>query len=213
MICIKCGSEAKEVFCDDCFMQQHELFGIDNFSIILCSICGAYYDSRWNEKKDFADIIKSTVSDKINTKHKITNKIISFKTVGNKVYVTVECTGKIKPCKKPKKETKKIIIILKKRQCDICEKRSAGYYEAALQIRGIDVEKLLKKALRLADETNAAVTGIAKDKSGYDMRFMHKKEAGKIIAAMRKGHSIESSFKLVGEKKGKKLYRDFYVVK
>ena len=213
MICVKCGREAKETFCDDCFLHQNELFSVEDFSIILCGICSAYYDNKWHDTKDFEEVINECVRKKIKSKNKITSVKTRFKTIGNKVHVIIACKGKIKPAKKEKTEEKKILIILKKRQCETCEKRSGGYYEALLQIRGEKTDYLIKKVQRLIEEKKPTITRIDKLQNGYDVRFMYKKEAERVIGMLRKKHTVEDSFKLVGNKDGRELYRNFFVVR
>jgi NMD protein affecting ribosome stability and mRNA decay len=42
---------------------------------------------------------------------------------------------------------------------------------------------------------------------------VNKKEAAHIARILRDKYNVKETFKLVGEKKGKKLYRNFYAIR
>ena len=205
MFCIKCGKRAViGNFCRNCFLAKEELFKIKDFSLPICD-CGSYYDKIWQKPKDIDDIIRDQIKQRIRTKNKITKDEIKIKKFGNKISATVICSGIIHSHKK--NEEKRIIIILKRRKCDLCVKLLGGYYEAVLQIRG-DYNKIFDKAKKYLPET----ARIEKTKHGYDIRFLKKSDAAK-IAKLLKNYKIKKSFKFVATKKGKKLYRNYYSVR
>lgn len=205
MLCVKCGLLAdKDGFCRKHFLDQHELFSIGNIRMLLCD-CGAYYDNKWNKndvEKTIPDIIKKNLKSsysiiKINSKKK---------RIGNRFIVTVFCEGIIKGMKK--KEQKQMFIILKKRKCDNCVKLSGGYYEAVLQLRGKDADKLFRKL-----STAKGISNIEKLREGYDIKFIKKSAAKRIAKSLNKNHDVVRSFSHAASKKGKRLYRDYYAVR
>lgn len=206
MFCIKCGKDAKVGnFCERCFLESNELFDIDNSELYFCRGCSGYFLK--NEKVNIDDVVKKGIK----SENRIKKIQIKKKKIGNKIYVTVICSGYIKPCKKLKEEAKKILINIKKRMCDTCIKLSGGYYEAMIQVRGDNREKIFNIIKKLSSK--ALISSIEKAKLGYDIKFVSKKDATKIANQMRKKFSVKDTYKLVGEKKGKKLYRNFYVIR
>ena len=50
-------------------------------------------------------------------------------------------------------------------------------------------------------------------KDGYDIKFIKKSKAASIAKHLKKYFHVKESYKFVGEKKGKRLYRNYYSVK
>lgn len=201
-ICIICGAEVfKENLCELHFIEKNKLFEIpEKVNLKYCTNCGAYYDNRW-VKDDLENIIKS----KIKTNNRILRKEVDVKNN----YAMFICKGYIKPSKKIKEETKRIEIKIEKRKCDNCIKLLSGYYQAVFQIRGKRKEKILKHLMNLLGSNEIILEKI---KEGYDIKFIDKKKASK-ISGLLKGFSIKKSYKLITEKKGKKLYRNYYAIR
>ena len=182
------------------------MFEIDNFTVPVCD-CGSYYDGKWEKPKETNKIIKEMIEKRMKTSSRIIKEKISLKKIGNRIIVSITCYGFIRPCKKMKKEAKRITITLKKRKCDVCTKLSGGYYEAVLQVRG-DYENIFNLVKKYLPKT----ARIEKLRRGYDIRFLKKSDAAKAAKNLR-GFEIKKSFKFVATKKDKKLYRNYYSVK
>ncbi|MDI6721087.1 MAG: NMD3-related protein, partial [Candidatus Aenigmarchaeota archaeon] len=97
------------------------------------------------------------------------------------------------------------------RKCADCIKISGNYYEAVIQARGEKSEKIMEIIRRLAP--NRIITSVSRMPTGYDIKFTDKKKAAEIAQNLRQRFGVKRSYKLVGEKKGIKLYRNYYVVK
>ncbi len=206
-ICIKCGKAARtDNLCEKCFLQRSFL-EIENFRLILCSSCSSYYENGWHSfaENDHDDMIKGQIANRIKSDEKIIIKDIFLKTIGNRIIADVSCSfvkfGKRNIARK------EVIIIVKKQKCDKCVKLSGGYYEAILQIRGGEADNILNKVNKILSE---AITSINKVKNGYDIKIMDKGEASKVMGL---GRDIKKTYKLVGEKKGKRLIRDCYSIR
>lgn len=201
MLCIICGKAATvDSFCDGCFLARNHLFEIKNFSARVCK-CGSYYDRAWKTGKNY---VEDLVSSRVKTKNRITWKNISYRLAGNKALVKIELSGFIRPCRKLKKEVKEIEIVLARQKCDRCVKISGRYYEAVIQMRGD--EAALGKIMNQMNLSNASVEKV---KNGYDIRFMDKNEAKKNAERFK----AKKTFKLVGFKEGRNLYRSYYLIK
>ncbi len=221
MFCIKCGKPVMRTrrgatasdfgtFCEEHFLESRKLFETSNFIIRVCDGCGSYFDGEWKEQDDIANAAKEMIADSIVTENKIKKIDIHLKKFGNKFLATVTCTGTIKPCKKQKMETSKIIVTMKRQKCDNCVKLLGNYYEAVIQVRGErkgEIFKIIeavcgKMALRCEAEKN-----------GYNLYFVRKNEARKVAKNLGRKYDVKASFKFAAEKKGKKLYRNYYSVR
>ena len=58
-----------------------------------------------------------------------------------------------------------------------------------------------------------AVVGVEKLKNGYDIKITDKRIASSVVKQLRDRFDVKDSYKLAGEKKGKKLYRNYYAVR
>lgn len=202
MLCVVCGEKATvEAFCDDCFLKDKELFKIKNITIKTCIDCGSFFDTvgTYVTTKDMIDA-------KIKNIGEIKSMSLKERTIGNKINLKITCEGIIKPAKKLKVQEIEIQIIIKKHKCDTCTKLAGNYHEAVMQIRNESAMKAIKKF----DLSN---TIIATAKNGYNIKFIDKKNAIRIATYLSRRYKIIRSYKFVTEKKGKKLYRDYFSVK
>lgn len=199
MFCVKCGKPAKvDNFCTDCFLERHSLFDVKDLRLIYCDICGI------NE-----DEIIEKARQSIKTQNKLSGVDTKLRLVGNRAYVAVTCKGKIDGVEKT--ETKKIIVTVKKKMCDMHVKLSGGYYEAMIQIRGPDKEVILKKVMQTVPEKS--ITGIDEIKEGYNVKIMRKANAASAAKTLRNRFSVKQSYKVGGSKKGQMVYRNYYAVR
>ncbi len=204
MFCIKCGRPAvAENFCESCFLERNRLFDIKGFVLIVCGVCGSHYSF---EKRWHTDTMENEILRRLKTSNRISSKQITTRQVGNKIIADVTLTGSIKPLKKEKTETVSLEVILRKRKCDNCVKLSGGYYEAALQLRGPKKEEILGKI------GNKGVLSVTERDKGYDVKFVRKQDAKRTATELEKKYAVKGTFKLVGEKKGKRLFRSFYSI-
>ena len=199
MFCIKCGKPATlENFCQEHFLESRIVFGLKDFTFIYCQQCGI------DEKE-----LLERIGGQIKTEYAILDKKISLRTVGNKVTATVTVTGKIKGLKKT--ETRKMLVILRQKMCEMHVRFSGGYYEAMIQVRGPDKEVILRKVGKLVPEKS--ITNIESIKEGYNVKIMRKSNAAAAAKALMARFSVKRSYKVGGSKKGKMVYRDYYAVR
>lgn len=199
MFCIVCGSSAEaDNFCSEHYAERHALFETENFSAIVCPLCGSGMPTD-------EDILSH-----VTEKGRIKSRKIIRKQVGNRIVAKLLMKGFLKHGI-PKEEEHSIMILLRKQKCELCVKMSGGYYEAVMQLRGERKEKILQKLEALA--TRDDITSIESAKEGYNVKFVSKKKAATISGRLSKNFSVNSSYKLVAEKKGKKLYRNFYAIR
>jgi nonsense-mediated mRNA decay protein 3 len=109
---------------------------------------------------------------------------------------------------------KKIHIKWKKQMCERCNRISGGYYEAVIQLRGSDSEKMerfVNRVTRYFEKRNEFITKVKEADNGLDIYLSNKK----LAAAYLSSHDVEfvPSYTLYGLKQGKKVYRHTYAVR
>ncbi len=96
--------------------------------------------------------------------------------------------------------------------CEDDNRRRAGYYEAVVQLRG-DEGRVLHAAAalqRYVERNGGFVTKTEEKEHGVDVFVSDKKMAHSFIDSRHM--SFKSSFKLQGERRGRRLYRNTYFV-
>lgn len=205
LICIICGKDAwKNNLCRKHFLKRERLLDIKGFSLKVCRNCGSYYDGRWIKgslEKALIDMVRGKIPSKIKA------KIVSARK-GNRVQLRISATAKIAGAEK--REEKILNVFLKKKLCENCIKLSGGYYEAMLQIRGKNSERIFEMIEK--DVKSEYTVGMDKTKNGYDIRLLKKDSARKLVKALT-GYKIKKSYKHVTTKKGRMIYRDYYSIR
>jgi len=224
-ICIKCGKDkswsetdtrrgteaSRRMFalCEDCFLQKHELFRLDNISLAVCQ-CGSHYFSKQEKFDDLENALKSGIEKRIKTRNKISSIKIRIKRhFGHKYQIVVSANGKISPCKKSKTEEKTIIATVKNLTCEDCIKVLGNYHEAKVQLRGKDIAEMIKKAQHILPKTS----WVKENPDGYDVFFITKTDAANFVKQFKEKYEIKKSFKIVAQKKDRVLARDVYVIR
>jgi NMD protein affecting ribosome stability and mRNA decay len=210
-VCIKCGKEATiQSYCEEHWLAKQGLFEAEDFTIVQCDGCGRWLYKEWHDKADLLQAIKEAVRSSIKEKGKIEDVRISVKRAG-KYIVSIKATGTVPPATLPKEEEKTIAVMVKNLKCPVCIKMLGSYHEAVLQLRGENMEVLMEKVSKLCKGMD---TILSEKKEGYNVLFVNKADAKKIATVLRKkGFEVTESYKLVGKKDGKELWKDFYAIR
>ncbi|MCL4389336.1 MAG: 60S ribosomal export protein NMD3 [Candidatus Marsarchaeota archaeon] len=108
---------------------------------------------------------------------------------------------------------KDISIKIKKTMCTDCYRRTSGYFEATVQLRGKPekVERVMGKLLKFIEARNAFVSRVDELDNGYDIYVSDKTIANAFFEyyELKPGRS----YTLHGVKHGKKLYRNTYILR
>ncbi len=189
--CYKCGSPDvyKNGLCRDCYLKSLEKPEKPLKKIVMCKRCGRVYSPR---KRKFVDkSISSLLSEYygVPVEASVSGKQISAIIHGEKDWEE-EFRLSFTTCKQ-------------------CSRLSGGYHEARVQLRdGLDFLENLA-----IEYFGSDISRIEKLKKGTDILFMDKASAKAFISVLKHKYEIKFSRKLVGEKAGKKLYRDTYAVR
>jgi NMD protein affecting ribosome stability and mRNA decay len=209
MFCIKCGKEAlKDNMCEDCFLEKKELFKIKPIKLRYCKDCEKYYSQT---EKIKADDIEQFLETKIVALNEIKKIDFRLNKKTDRIEGEIIAKGLVKPSKRVIEDIKKIKIQISGVKCENCVKISGNYHEAVLQVRGTDKDRILKKLSRVLLRNEIA--NIHNLKEGYDILLVSKAPAAHAAKELSASYDIKQSFKFIGEKKGKKIYRNFYSIR
>ncbi len=191
--CFKCGKNArlKHGLCSNCFKEEIKL--PKKIEVVLCSKCRLMkFENRWidyNPEKLLSKFIKRK-------KAKITEK-------NNKL--TVVISGK---CYETRLHKNKII-------CTACIKKSSGYYEGVIQLRGFTDDDL-KNIEDIVNEINKKSFYVLKNlKHGIDIKVGNKSIINSITKKIRKRIPCEqkSSSQIATRIDGRNVYRIFILLR
>ncbi len=107
---------------------------------------------------------------------------------------------------------KEVRLELSKVTCERCYRKSCGYYEAVMQLRG-SAERIRKygdKICRKAQRDEEFVTKVEENDGGIDIYLSSKKVASAILSEM--GIKPIRSYTLSGLKNGRKIYKNTYAI-
>jgi len=202
--CILCGKDAEiDVFCEDCWLKKQNLFEIKDIEVKVCKNCGSFLEkNKWKRYKNLESGLENIVKKNIKSKNRIVETDIFLRKIGNRFCANIKCRGYISPCRKEKIESRSIFIKIENSLCENCKKFLRMEYNFIIQIR-------TRKKINLE---NINFAKIEKVKNGYDIYFINKDDAEKMIKRLKQ-FKIKRSYKLIGEKQGKKIYKIFYSVK
>lgn len=206
--CFICGKKTKnltEGYCEECYKNEFKLLKVpEKFSFTICPRCN-YVKHRNNWKDvEIEELIKQEI--------KPLGKIVEIKVEKNdKIHISVK--GFLKDYKNLKKEVYIIPLKLKKILCPQCIKKSTGYYEAILQLRGNVTDNIIDFIDNQAVIQNEFYR-LERVKNGLDFYIVNKSFANRTAELIKKRFkaTIKKSFKVVTRKEGKNIYRNIILV-
>ncbi|MDE1825544.1 MAG: hypothetical protein KGH61_03650 [Candidatus Micrarchaeota archaeon] len=99
-----------------------------------------------------------------------------------------------------------------KAMCPKCNRKSAGYYEAVVQLRGSfeRTNKMAHKIEKYINDCDEFISKIETVTNGYDLYLSSKKAMSAFVS--ERGLKPVMSYELYGTKNGKRLYRNTYAL-
>ncbi|MBN2518687.1 MAG: 60S ribosomal export protein NMD3 [Candidatus Altiarchaeota archaeon] len=221
MICPNCGKKSEvDMLCKECFLRKKLRLELPNsLGFEYCTRCSsAKMSGKWVEFDQIEDAVAELVTKNAKGNlEEIEEKLgevlaldLDVIYVGGQEYsatISLEYGNFLL-----ERKTK---VIVKKVSCPSCSKKSGGYFEAVLQIRGdFDpqiVEKIEKRIEKSKDQ-NAFITKITRVRGGIDIYIGSKKVAEKIARSFRTEAEIKKSSQLisVNRQTSKALSRFYY---
>ena len=206
--CFLCGKKTDDLiegYCEECYNKEFNLIEVPKeIKLVRCSKCDrTRYKNQWMDKE-----IDELLKDKV----KVLGRNVKIKIkINDNVHVIAK--GYLKGSKTVKEEEHEIIIKIKKIVCQDCSRRTGGYYEAIIQLRGKTTE-----AMDFIDDNiirENQTFRVEKVKNGLDIYLADKKFANRLTNDVKKKFNakIKKNYKLVTRKKGKDIYRSVMLVR
>lgn len=203
-ICPRCGKSSKEAefageFCTGCY--PVEIKCPHSVEVARCSRCERLLGPKGWVKEgefDFDLLLKRNCKGKFDS--------VKFDAVGGIAVFWVRVG------KEQMKIEKKVELRVQKGICTDCTRKTGGYFEGNIQLRG-EEKKVQRFAIKIANELEkkSFIAKIEELKEGIDIYFGNRNAA---IEALNKfSLPYYRTEKLAGERNGKRLYRTTLLVR
>lgn len=231
MFCVKCGKEGElfESLCSECYLSKNIFVAIpDNIDVELCGHCRKRRKGKiWiadNEEIFIEEILKENADIHPDVNDFDIHMTSEFEDENN-IRVKAITHAHVQGLKAEEEHAAKIRI--KRAVCPECSKQHGGYWEAKVQFRGS--KRILSKddleraydivesivGAREEKDKDAFITKIENIHDGLDF-YLGSKSLGKTISkrlASEFGGELKESYKLIGKKDGKEIFRTTYSVR
>ncbi len=220
--CPKCGKFENQVydgkplgfvgfFCQDCFLKDTKFYSTEFVDKLRhCPKCSRTRFSGEFETTTSGKIARWLFT-KIKPKFPIKSYNMTYKFA--KSYLVVNISFIFLVNSTPVSKSDVFYVPLDSNACTMCNRVSGGYHEALIQIRSskpTKIESTAKKLIRFIEQ-DSAIGQIIHLKEGLDIEVVDKRSA--IAATHSLGISLSTSRTLVGQKAGKRLFRQTILVR
>ncbi len=213
-VCPRCGRTDKEVpfigyFCRDCYLKEHPVVSIPKLKIRYCPRCERIYTDRWTEFS--LEALSDWLRKKLRVDMESPQINFSFPVVDeDRIEFLYVARGTISGV--PVEVSGKGGISVEKQLCPRCARESGGYYEAIIQVRGGDVQRMAEQiagSIERQPDDFAFVSKVVYRREGIDLYVGSRKAADRVAKRFEKrfGARAVRSHTLVTEKNGRRLYR------
>ena len=198
-------------FCIDCFSEKHDFYALPaGLKLWRCSRCGkARFPEGWAPYTD--ELLVKWVVAKLKPKYDLKAFAGTVRPAKNALVVSLKLSFTIQGETVPKEAV--VHVTLDSNACVNCSRKSGGYHEAVIQLRGEDLEKLHRKAEKLVKDIqrDSYVVEVKVLPEGLDILVGDKKTAMQAVAKLDRDFTISRT--LVGQKQGKRLFRSTICVR
>jgi nonsense-mediated mRNA decay protein 3 len=231
-VCPKCGEPSTLGLCDRCRLEMATLLDCpDHVEVTLCPVCGSHLvRGRWQEAEvSIEDLISNAVAGEIGIHEELDEPKVSISVArknATQYIVAVHLAGTFGEI--PAEEECTVAATARRATCERCSRMAGNYYEAIVQVRGsagAPATEELAESRKIAEATTESCLlrgdrlsfiQESKDvKGGIDL-VVGSTQQGRLIARAvqeRFGGSTQESYKLVGMRDGKNVYRTSILVR
>ncbi|MBW6461891.1 MAG: hypothetical protein K0B07_02500 [DPANN group archaeon] len=226
--CPNCGSETETLFgkvCPTCAgketVKPTSKIPV-SLKIMLCECRSVMIKNTWIKYPTLNDVLHSAIlrSSKLSKKQKVEIEVPSGYSLERKISIPVKVTVYNHGDKESETDVTAIII---PQCCPICSRKSGGYFESTIQLRGnndtvLEVEAYIEKRIAETEKENSSIfiTNIEKKSGRIDIIMSSTKFAKKLSREIIfkfdiKDHKETSSHYSI--KDGKELTRTTYLLR
>ncbi len=232
MLCLKCGQREQhsDNLCTECLLEG--LMMVDVPLVILssfCPTCNKVLRNRsWSETKwDISEAALTAARDQLRVHPEVSSARIELGITYQDIRVfkmDVKVSGTYKGMLVER--TYQTEVRLTPYQCPYCSKKSGSYFEATLQLRGLDMlsddertdllQRVRDDVARYAqNDPNVFISKESKAKGGHDFLMGHGGSTRTIAQRLHDtyGGDQKVSNTMAGRKDGREIYRMTYLVR
>ena len=232
-VCPKCGEPSTLGLCDQCRLEMATLLDCPgHVEVTFCPVCGSQQDrGRWQEADEpLEDLISDAVAGEIAVHQDLEDPEVEISVSRKKnpthYLVSVAVRGRFGGLLA--EEEKAVAATVRRTTCDRCSRMAGNYYEAIVQVRGssgppasFELEESRKIAEARTDlclergDRHSFIQETKEVKGGIDLVVGSTQQGRSIARAIqdRFGGSSQESYKLVGMRDGKKVYRTSILIR
>jgi nonsense-mediated mRNA decay protein 3 len=232
MLCLRCGrnEQHSDNLCSECLLEGLKM--VDVPLVILASYCPtcnkvlrnrSWTDTKW----DISEAALTAARDHVRLAPEVHSATVELGIASQDIRVfkvDIRASGTYKGLHVER--TYVTEVRLTPYQCTFCSKRSGSYFEATLQLRGLEMLSMEEREdmlQRVRDEVakmsltdpNVFITKESRAKGGYDFMMGHNGSTRIIAQRLHDtyGGDQKVSSTLAGRKEGRELYRMTYLVR
>ncbi|WOF16325.1 NMD protein affecting ribosome stability and mRNA decay [Methanoplanus sp. FWC-SCC4] len=231
-ICPKCGGPSEEGLCNNCKAESVDWIICDErVQCVHCPTCGSLrHGNTWTDSHlEREELIFNLSMDAVHLHEDVMDVEVSYKyhdPSPNRTSVGVKVNGEIYGV--PVESTCRVLIVWSKEQCDRCSRLAGSYYSGTIQLRAdgrkpddfekeraIQISQKCEDELQEVGERLSFVTKSEETKDGVDIVISSHSIGDFITREIKKqlGGKVTRHPKLIGEKKGRPVYRITYLVR
>ena len=231
-VCPKCGEPSSLGLCDQCRLEMATLLECpDRVEVTLCPVCGSHLvRGRWQDSQvPVEDLISDAVAEAIGLHKDLKDPEVDLsveKRRATQYLVAVHLAGTFGELRAEEKCI--VAAVVRRATCERCSRMAGNYYEAIVQVRGsarAPASEELEESRKIAEaQTESCLLRgdrlsfiqESKDVKGGINLVVGSTQQGRLIARAiqeRFGGSTQESYKLVGMKDGKNVYRTSILVR
>ncbi|MBT8507390.1 NMD protein affecting ribosome stability and mRNA decay [Methanomicrobiaceae archaeon CYW5] len=231
--CPKCGGPTtNEGICDKCLAESIDWIVAEQRVVCtFCPTCGSMKQGNtWSDATPNRELLAEELAlGALKVHPDVENlhfTVETYEPSPNRTKCIIHAEGTLYGI--PVQETREVLVVWKKEQCDRCSRLSGGYYEGVIQVRATDrtpdihersrVESIaysVEDGLQESGERLSFISRIDDIKDGVDV-VISSHHIGDLITKQitnELGGKTTRHPKLIGEREGKKLYRITYLVR
>jgi nonsense-mediated mRNA decay protein 3 len=231
-VCPKCGGPSPLGLCDRCRLAMATLLDCPgSIEVTVCPVCGSVLvRARWvDTEASVEDLISEAVADEIGVHEELNDPEVSISVErknATQYRVSVHLAGTFGEI--PAEEECVVAATVRRTTCERCSRMAGNYYEATVQVRGsagapgpeelADGQKIAEAVTEtcfLRGDRLSFIQETKDVKGGIDLVVGSTAQGRSIAKAIQErfGGSVQESYKLVGMRDGKNVYRTSILVR
>ncbi|HPJ84117.1 MAG TPA: 60S ribosomal export protein NMD3 [Methanothrix sp.] len=231
-VCPKCGEPSTLGLCDRCRLAMATLLDCPgSIEVTVCPVCGSVLvRGRWQDTEtSVEDLISEAVADEIGVHEDLNDPEVSISVErknATQYRVSVHLAGTFGEI--PAEEECVVAATVRRATCERCSRMAGNYYEATVQVRGsagspgseelADGQKIAEAVTEtcfLKGDRLSFIQETKDVKGGIDLVVGSTAQGRSIAKAIQErfGGNVQESYKLVGMRDGKNVYRTSILVR